>query len=361
MGHRNESTGPRLSRGEIREHFRSFRDSSGRRATVLVVTDSFLYISVLAIGIIVPNLLGKFLIGCALGVLIARLFILGHDACHGSLFPSSTANRLACRFLFLSPLVTPSLWALGHNTIHHGYPNLKGRDRVWVPFSPEEWRMLPRHRQYLERIYRHPLGLGLYYLIELWWKTLLFPSRRDVAVIRMDHVRDSVIVTGYLLALLSVVIAPDPGHALENVPLLVVLPYLLWCWLMGFVTFVHHTHPSVRWFDKKSEWSFLEGQVESVVQAGLPIWFNRLLHNIFDHTAHHVDMRIPCYQLPQAQQKVQNVFAGHLVVQRWKWRRFREIAAKCQIYDYRSHRWLQFPSYSAGAHRRLDRASEDLT
>jgi omega-6 fatty acid desaturase (delta-12 desaturase) len=313
---------------------------------VLVLTDGFLYTSLIALGISIPSLVGKLLISCLIGILIARLFILGHDACHNSLFPSSSVNRFVCRLLFLPPFVAPSLWALGHNTIHHGYTNLKGRDRVWVPFSPEEWRALPRRRQYLERIYRHPLGLGFYYLIELWWNTLFFPSKRDVAVKRVDHVRDSLIVTAYIVALLAVVIAAQPGHAMANVGLLVILPYLVWCWLMGFVTFLHHTHPSVRWFDRKSEWSFLSGQVESVVQAGVPVWFNRVLHNIFDHTAHHVDTRIPCYQLPQAQQKAADIFAGHLVVEHWTWRQFRAVAAQCQIYDYRSHRWLRFDSYT---------------
>src|SRR5581483_11438447 len=110
------------------------------------------------------------------GILIGRLFVLGHDACHGALFPARFLNRVVGRMLFLTSLTPYTLWEFGHNSVHHGFSNLKSRDYVWTPFSPEEWRALPRTRRALERLYRTPLGLGIYYGFEIWWKRLYFPS-----------------------------------------------------------------------------------------------------------------------------------------------------------------------------------------
>ena len=73
-------------------------------------------------------------------VAIARLFVIGHDACHGSFTRYDFLNKLIGRIAFLPSLTPFSLWDVGHNVAHHGFTNLKGRDQVWVPMSMEEWK-----------------------------------------------------------------------------------------------------------------------------------------------------------------------------------------------------------------------------
>jgi omega-6 fatty acid desaturase (delta-12 desaturase) len=73
-------------------------------------------------------------------IAIARLFVIGHDACHGSYTPKPWLNKLIGRIAFLPSLTPFSLWDVGHNVAHHGFTNLKGRDQVWVPMSAEEWQ-----------------------------------------------------------------------------------------------------------------------------------------------------------------------------------------------------------------------------
>jgi len=78
---------------------------------------------------------------------IVRLFLIGHDACHGSFFKSRLLNDIFGRVAFLPSMTAFSLWDVGHNVAHHGFNNLKGRDQVWAPFSKEEFDALPRHRR----------------------------------------------------------------------------------------------------------------------------------------------------------------------------------------------------------------------
>ena len=73
---------------------------------------------------------------------IARLFVIGHDACHGSYTPNKTLNKWIGRIAFLPSLTPYSLWEVGHNLAHHGFTNLKGRDYVWTPYSPNEFARL---------------------------------------------------------------------------------------------------------------------------------------------------------------------------------------------------------------------------
>src|SRR5262245_29777285 len=70
-------------------------------------------------------------------IAIARLFVIGHDACHGSFTRYDWLNKVIGRIAFLPSLTPFSLWDVGHNVAHHGFTNLKGRDQVWVPMSAE--------------------------------------------------------------------------------------------------------------------------------------------------------------------------------------------------------------------------------
>lgn len=279
-----------------------------------------------------------------LGVFISRYFILGHDAAHGSLFTAGRANAVAARLLFLPSYTPCSLWEIGHNTIHHGFTNLKGRDPVWTPLSPEEFRALAPWRQRLQRLYHTIPGLALYYGVELWWKKLYFPNREQVAVTRRAHAWDNGLVTLFFGLQVAAVwrLSSGLGEALVNGMFAVVLPNLLWWWFMGFAIFVHHRHPSVVWFTDRRQWSFQKGQLEGAVHMAVAPWFNRLAHQIFDHTAHHVDVRIPCYQLHAAQAQLENQFPEQVIHEEWSWRKLRTILRTCALYDYANRRWLPF-------------------
>src|SRR4029079_3508725 len=86
-------------------------------------------------------------------------------------------NAAIGRIAFLPTLTPFSTWELSHNLTHHVYTNLKPFDYIWMPFSKAEYDALPAPRRKLERIYRHPVGLALYYPVEIWWKRLLFSSQ----------------------------------------------------------------------------------------------------------------------------------------------------------------------------------------
>jgi len=45
---------------------------------------------------------------------IVRLFLVGHDACHGSFFAAKTLNHVFGRIAFLPSMTAFSLWDVGH-------------------------------------------------------------------------------------------------------------------------------------------------------------------------------------------------------------------------------------------------------
>jgi 3',5'-cyclic AMP phosphodiesterase CpdA len=83
---------------------------------------------------------------------------------------------------------------------------------------------------------------------------------------------------------------------------------------MGFVVFQHHTHPKVPWYGNEDDWTFYAGQVQSVVHVELPRPIELILHNIMEHTAHHVDPRIPALQPRGRAEDTREAYEADLVV-----------------------------------------------
>ena len=206
-------------------------------------------------------------------VAIARLFVIGHDACHGSYTKYDWLNKIVGRIAFLPSLTPFSLWDVGHNVAHHGFTNLKGRDQVWVPMSAEEWQTASKVRRALERIYRSGFGQGLYYLIEMWWKKLILPTKKHVGVRRAIFWWDNLLVLGvgavWITALVLWAVYDD--HSITWTLLGgFVLPFLAFNCIMGFVIYVQHTHPEVAWFDKREEWQKRLGFITTTVNVVVP-------------------------------------------------------------------------------------------
>lgn len=276
---------------------------------------------------------------------IVRLFLIGHDACHGSYFKRPLLNEIIGRIAFLPSMTAFSLWDVGHNVAHHGFNNLKGRDQVWAPFSKAEFDELPAHRRALERIYRSGFGWGLYYGLELWWKKLYFATKKQIGASRSKYQWDSVLVTIGMLGWIALV-AWAADRTGQSTALLLVLgiavPFAIWNTIMGFVVFVHHTHPSIAWFQKRQEWQRNRAYLTATACVRFPLGLDRLLHNIMEHNAHHLNPRIPMFKLRQAQRVLQEKFVDEYHAYRLGWRAYMDSVRRCKLYDFANHAWLDF-------------------
>ncbi len=291
-------------------------------------------------GGIVLKLVGTLFVTAA----TVRLFMIGHDACHGSFFASAKLNAVFGRIAFLPSMTAFSLWEVGHNTAHHGFNNLKGRDQVWAPLSKAEFDAYPRHRRALERLYRSGLGWGAYYLIEMWWKKLFFASRKEIGSSRRRYKLDSLLVAAGAVLWLGVV-ALVAGATEQSFVLLVVLavlvPFLLWNATIGFVVYLHHTHPRIAWFKNRQEWQRNRAYLTATARVRFPFGIDRLMHSIMEHNAHHLNPGIPMFRLRAAQQVLKDKFPD-LCDYRLSWRTYMDSVRRCKLYDFTEHAWLDF-------------------
>lgn len=312
---------------------------------LILFGDALIYGTLLVGAVALHAYWQRFLCGALAGFAIGMLFVVGHDACHGSYTQHKWLNHLLGRIAFLPSLHAFSTWNLGHNRIHHRYTNLKREDYVWRPYSKQEFDSLPSRRQWLEKLYRTSAGLGFYYMFEIWWKKIMFPNRREVPKYRAIYFWDSCLVALFLCLQIPGMIwlGNRVGtYWLDTVIFGIALPFVSWNWIMGFVIFQHHTHPSVAWFDDAKEWRYWESQIAGTTHVRFPKLLSLLMHNIMEHTAHHALTSVPLYNLIKAQSAIEMGFTGRVKVIPWTVEEFINTVKRCKLYDYERHVWLDF-------------------
>ena len=329
----------------LREVLSAYYRRSTALAFALLVADIALF-GVAQWLVAASGSLGLQMLGGVLAtVAIVRLFIIGHDACHGSLTDHDGLNKVLGRIAFLPSLTPYSLWRVGHNVVHHGFNNLKGRDFVWEPLDPSEWEALSPARKLVERVYRSAFGPLPYYLVEIWWKKMYFPGKANAPGKRAEYTWDSLLVTAFAalwIAGLATFSAPGAGATALAIVLGFLVPFLVWNWTVGFVIYLHHTHPDVVWYADKSSWLKAQGILHGTVRYKIRPWWNLLLHNIMEHAAHHLDARIPLYRLKAAQAELARLVPDIPVIElsmRQYWRTVRQ----CKLFDFQRRVWVGFP------------------
>ena len=332
-----------------RKVIRSWLTPLSQRTTLypilLLIFDYVMLIAALSATVYFAHWGAKLLFGVVAGFIIGRIFIIGHDACHQSLTPHRTLNKWLGRTAFLASITPYSLWDVGHNVVHHGFTNLKGVDFVWAPHTKSEFQAMSATQRILDRIYRSGWAPGLYYMIEIWWGRMFYPSKKQMPTRRPVFLLDNLLVTAYAALWIGALwfAANATGQSVWLTLLMgFVVPFLFWCAMIGFAVYVHHTHTAVSWHAERSAWSKAQPFVSTTVHLTFPLRIGALMHHIMEHTAHHVDMSIPLYKLKQAQSKIEAMLPERIVVQKFSWRWYFETARKCKLYDFSAQCWTDY-------------------
>jgi omega-6 fatty acid desaturase (delta-12 desaturase) len=196
-------------------------------------------------------------------------------------------------------------------------------------------------------MYRTTMGLGIYYLVEVWWKLELFPTGRfrppNNRLTRFQF--DRLCVLGFAAAQCALVIGSRRTSIADCCAALatnIVLPFALFSFAIGFAIFLHHTHPRIPWYGSARDYSFFRSQVISSSHIQFPVLLHTFLLHIMDHTAHHVDARVPLYNLHVAQRQLEGTYPTRIVVDVFTFRAWGRIIRTCRLYDYERHIWLDY-------------------
>ena len=278
-------------------------------------------------------------------LVISGLFIIGHDAAHESLFRSKRLNSIVGHLCMLPSWHVYEGWVLGHNRIHHKYTVRQGFDFVWHPYTVEQWAEMGTFARLRHRFEWSWAGAGAYYLREVWWHKMMVgkPPARWAGAIRRDRwiivawvVGASALLGWYGFSRYGTVL----GAAWVILKVLVV-PFLAFCFVIGSVVHVHHIQPGIRWWPRR-EWTKFKGQMEGTTVLRVAPGMNFFFHWIMVHVPHHVDMRIPMYNLELAADAIKAAYPDTVHDDKLRFRDFMANTRVCRLYDFEEGRWLTY-------------------
>lgn len=297
---------------------------------------------------IAHNIVLKLLFGVLAGIAASSMFVWAHDAAHGSLFKNKMVAEILGTIFMLPALNMYRLWVYGHNRIHHGFTSFSPLDWIWRPLTISEYRGLNKFQKILYRIERSLYGCGLHYIYKVWWpKMVMFkPSDMDaksVFAIKLDKV---------IVAVFAVIVAFiyfNYGGGVIGVIAGLILPFIVFNYVISLVVYLHHTHPSIPFFDERAEWNHTIGALYCTTVIYSNWLIDSLLHHIMIHTPHHVDIRIPFYRLKTALVSIKEHYGQYLHEYNMDVSTLKHIFKSCKLYDYHKHVWYDFAAAKAVA------------
>lgn len=285
---------------------------------------------------LIDSLSLKFCLSISLGIIVTRLFILGHDLAHQMYFKNKTLNDFLAQICLLPSLTPLSLWRMGHNLVHHRYTNLRTHDFIWAPLSKEEFDSKNLVSKLVYLGYRSFFGFFFYTLIEVWVKRFWFPFKEfSLEKRRKEFLKDIFKVGSFFLVSLSLMlILKSPVDFL----LAVIIPFFIFIFFFGLATYLHHTHPDIKWFDNKEEWA-QQACYNYTVHWSINSFVNKISFYIMEHISHHKSTSVKAQDLLKNESILLSEHKD-LIVEKFSWKRVLEIVAHCKIYDYNNKKWV---------------------
>ena len=232
---------------------------------------------------------------------LLRTFIVFHDCGHGSFFADKTANRWVGRLTALLVWQPFENWRFDH-AVHHGTAgDLDRRGQGDVPtWTVTEYYERPWQQRLGYRLFRNPLvmfGIGPLFSLMVAPR---FSSRA-----KRRRLRNSIILTNITLAATITVLC-----LLFGIPafLLVILAPAYIAGMAGvWLFYVQHQFEDVYW-ESTERWSYTDAALEGSSYLKLPQPLQFFSGNIGLHHVHHLNARVPNYNL-QAAHDENEVFA----------------------------------------------------
>jgi omega-6 fatty acid desaturase (delta-12 desaturase) len=225
------------------------------------------------------------------GGILIRVFIIFHDCGHGSFFKSRAANDVLGCVAGLLTFTPYYQWRWEHSVHHATAGNLdrRGIGEIWT-LTVQEYLESSRWRRFAYRMARNPVVLFLIAPLFLFLVLQRIPTARG-------NRRERASVWWMNLAILGMVAGMSA--------LFGVLPYLfLQLIVMGvagsagiWLFYVQHQFEDAYW-ERGEDWTYAEAALRGSSFYRLPRVLQWFSGNIGFHHIHHLDSRIPNYNLP---------------------------------------------------------------
>jgi omega-6 fatty acid desaturase (delta-12 desaturase) len=224
---------------------------------------------------------------------MVRTYILFHDCVHGSLLRSRRANEWLGRVLGLLAFTPYARWRYEHLVHHATAGDLDRRGVGDVPMSTvAEYRAMSPGARLGYRLYRNPFVM---YLLGPIYST--FIMQRMQSRVARKRMRNSVWATNVAAVVLVAALVLAFGW---QAVLLVELPIVVIAGGAGiWLFYVQHQYDGTYW-THTDDWTFADAALHGSSHLALPRILQFFTGNIGFHHVHHLNPKIPNYNLERA-------------------------------------------------------------
>ena len=221
-----------------------------------------------------------------------RAFIIFHDCCHASFFKSLKANEILGTFLGVVTFTPFHRWRHDH-AVHHataGNLDKRGVGDIWT-MTVEEYLAAPWWMRLGYRVMRNPIFLCSIGSVFLFLVIQRFPPPKAGKEERL-----SVLYTDLALLATFLLLGMYFGYLQVFLVLVTVLFFssAAGVWLF----YVQHQFEGTYW-EHRERWSFIEAGMRGSSFYKLPAVLQWFSGNIGFHHIHHLNPKIPNYNLPR--------------------------------------------------------------
>lgn len=221
-----------------------------------------------------------------------RLFMIGHDCAHGSYLPRAWQNRVLGALIGVLTNTPFRYWAVQHAMHHRTTGNLDKRgDGDVVTRTVDEYLSASRFSRLRYRIYRNP------------WVLFFFSAPLHFVLLqRLPLGEQSKTLSGWLS-----VLGNNLGVALYygsliylfgwQAFLLVYVPVVMLSSIAAvWLFYVQHQYADVYWA-RNGTWNYHDATLQGSSFYDLPRWLHWVSGNIGYHHIHHLNPKVPNYNL----------------------------------------------------------------
>ncbi|MBU0437735.1 fatty acid desaturase [Staphylococcus succinus] len=265
---------------------------------------------------------------------LVRTFIIFHDCCHGSFLKKQKYNTFLGNITGFLTFFPFRKWRREHLLHHAGSGNLekRGIGDIWV-MTVEEYQKAPSFERVKYRIYRNPFVMFFLGPIFLVFISNRLNSKNIKPKERYNTWLNNlclILVYGALLYLLGPIIFISVFGPM------VFIAGVIGIWLF----YIQHTFED-SYFEDASKWDFVKASIEGSSFYRLPKLLQWITGNIGYHHVHHLNPRIPNYQLEKTHKTVVPLHHATTIT---LWQSFSSL--KYKLYDERNKHFITFKDFN---------------